>query len=154
MVAHAPDSQSGLVQTLVSWKIKQYDNNYLGPLRLTIRVFPKWISLNSANSVNHDKIQKWYGYQSYHLLKDTLPLPVIKGVYLCYLWVGIYCQSPLGTDTNLQSFFNHYIKECNYCQMYNVSSNHTGLGFCHDSLNSLHLEKNSVVGFSTWRKIT
>ena len=27
-----------------------------------IRVFPKWISLNSANSVNHDQIQKWYGY--------------------------------------------------------------------------------------------
>ena len=31
----------------------------------TTRVFPKWISLNSANSENHDKIQKWYGYQSY-----------------------------------------------------------------------------------------
>ena len=27
------------------------------------RVFPKWISLNS---VNHDKIQKWYGYQTYY----------------------------------------------------------------------------------------
>ena len=32
----------------------------------TIRVFSKWISLNSANSVNNDKIQKWYGYQSYY----------------------------------------------------------------------------------------
>ena len=30
------------------------------------RVFPKWISLNSGNSVNHDKIQKWYGYQRYY----------------------------------------------------------------------------------------
>ena len=30
------------------------------------RVFPKWISLISLNSVNHDKIQKWYGYQRYY----------------------------------------------------------------------------------------
>ena len=29
-------------------------------------VFPKWLSLNSTNSVNHDKIQKWYGYQMYY----------------------------------------------------------------------------------------
>ena len=27
-----------------------------------IWVFPKWLSLNSANSVNHDKIQEEYGY--------------------------------------------------------------------------------------------
>ena len=31
-----------------------------------IGVFPKWISLNSLKSVNHDKIQKWNGYQSYY----------------------------------------------------------------------------------------
>ena len=28
-----------------------------------IRVFPKWISLNSANSVNYNNMQKQYGYQ-------------------------------------------------------------------------------------------
>ena len=41
-----------------------------------IRVFGKWISLNS---VNHDKIQKWYGYQRdiTHLLTDTLPVLVM-----------------------------------------------------------------------------
>ena len=31
-------------------------------------VFPKWISLNS---VNHDKIQKWYGYQRYYLTSNS-----------------------------------------------------------------------------------
>ena len=39
----------------------------------SIRVFPKRISVNS---VNHDKIQKWYGYQSYYQLTDTLLVPV------------------------------------------------------------------------------
>ena len=29
-------------------------------------VFLKLSSLNSANSVNHDKIQKWFGYQRYY----------------------------------------------------------------------------------------
>ena len=29
-------------------------------------IFPKWLSLNSANSVNHDQIQQQYGYQSYY----------------------------------------------------------------------------------------
>ena len=33
-------------------------------------VFPKWISLNSANSVNRNKIQKWCGYQGDHLSTD------------------------------------------------------------------------------------
>ena len=32
----------------------------------SVVVFPKYISLNSANSVNHDRIQKWYGYQNYY----------------------------------------------------------------------------------------
>ena len=31
-----------------------------------IWVFPKWLSLNSVNSVNHDQIQKQYGYQRYY----------------------------------------------------------------------------------------
>ena len=46
------------------------------PNNNSIRVFPKRISVNSANSVNHDKIQKWYGYQSYYQLTDTLLVPV------------------------------------------------------------------------------
>ena len=25
-------------------------------------LFPKWLSLNSLNSMNRDKVQKWYGY--------------------------------------------------------------------------------------------
>ena len=37
-----------------------------------------------------------------HLLTDTLPVPVIKMHFHYYLWVGIYHQSPLRTDTNLQ----------------------------------------------------
>ena len=30
-------------------------------------VFPKWLSLNSANSVNHDKIQEQYGCQRHSI---------------------------------------------------------------------------------------
>ena len=37
---------------------------YTMPIEI-IEFFPKRISLNSVNSVNHDKIQKWYGYQRY-----------------------------------------------------------------------------------------
>ena len=36
-------------------------------IRLVINwVFPKWLSLNSANSVNHDKIQEQYCYHRYY----------------------------------------------------------------------------------------
>ena len=31
-----------------------------------IWVFHKWLSRNSANSVNHDQIQEWYVYQRYY----------------------------------------------------------------------------------------
>ena len=37
-----------------------------------------------------------------HLVTDTLPVLVMKAHFHYYLWVGIYCQSPLKTDTNLQ----------------------------------------------------
>ena len=37
-----------------------------------------------------------------HLLTVTLPVVVIESAFHYYLWIGIYCQSPLGTDTNLQ----------------------------------------------------
>ena len=37
-----------------------------------------------------------------HLLTDTLPELVMQSAFHYYLWVGIYCQSPLRTDTNLQ----------------------------------------------------
>ena len=39
------------------------------PINNTI-VFPKLISLNPANSVNHDKIQKLYDYQGEYLSTD------------------------------------------------------------------------------------
>ena len=32
----------------------------------TIWVFPKWLCLNSANSVNHNQIQEQYDYQRYY----------------------------------------------------------------------------------------
>ena len=68
-------------------------------------VFPKWISLNSANSVNHDKIQKWYGYQShYHLLTDTLPILEIKSAF-SLLPLGMYLV-PLTTWNRYQSTDN------------------------------------------------
>ena len=31
------------------------------------RVFSQWLSLNSANSMNHDKVQNWSGYQMWYL---------------------------------------------------------------------------------------
>ena len=68
-------------------------------------VFPKWISLNSANSVNCDKIQNWYGYQRYYASGNkyiTSASNIYKVHFLYYLWVGIYCHSPLWTDTNQQ----------------------------------------------------
>ena len=37
---------------------------------IPIWVFPKWLSLNSANSVNHDQIQEQYGYQR-HSISDN-----------------------------------------------------------------------------------
>ena len=41
-------------------------------------VFPKWLSLNSANSVNHDKIQEQYGYQR-HSTSDNSYIPWCSG---------------------------------------------------------------------------
>ena len=40
-----------------------------------------------------------------------------------------------------KKFFYHYIKQHIYCQLWNVSGNHTVLGFNHGSLNSLNSEK-------------
>ena len=39
-----------------------------------IWVFPKWLSLNSANSVNRDQIQEQYGYQR-HSISDNRYTP-------------------------------------------------------------------------------
>ena len=44
------------------------------------RVFSKWLSLNSANSMNHDKVQNWSGYQR-HRATDTLPVMVILRIF-------------------------------------------------------------------------
>ena len=54
------------------------------------RAFPKWISLNSAN----------YYYPSVNRYINRASNT--KCIFHYYLWVGIYCQSPLRTDTNLQ----------------------------------------------------
>ena len=40
---------------------------FLLPSGIFFRIFPKWILLNS---VNHHKIQKWYGYQGDYLSTD------------------------------------------------------------------------------------
>ena len=44
----------------------------------SIWVFPKWLSLNSANSVNHDKIQDQYGYQK-QSTSDNTYIPSFSG---------------------------------------------------------------------------
>ena len=46
-----------------------YENNW---------VFPKWLSLNSYNSVNHDKTQGQYGYYR-HSISDNRYIPCYSG---------------------------------------------------------------------------
>ena len=48
---------------------KQFHTNWL---------FPKWLSLNSVNLANQDKIQKWYSYQR-HSISDNRYIPRCSG---------------------------------------------------------------------------
>ena len=52
-------------------------------------VFPKWLSLNSLNSMNHDKAQNWNGYQEYPCLVIVMFSDVVvkmKFILLCLDW--------------------------------------------------------------------
>ena len=77
-------------------------------IKETKQRFPEWISLNSLISVNHPKIQKWYGYQSYYPSGNKNITSVFKVHFCYYLWVGVYCYSPLWTDANLQIVVENY----------------------------------------------
>ena len=74
------------------------------PLRwnfsLLNEVFSKSISLTSANSVNHDIIQKWYGYQRYYTASNRYITIHSNRMCISITISGhIYCDAPLWTDT-------------------------------------------------------
>ena len=76
-------------------------STHLYPIPWHIWVFPKRISLNSANSVNHDKIHKCYGYQRYYLASNKYIAIAGNRKYIShhYLQVDIHCDSPEWKET-------------------------------------------------------
>ena len=111
-----------------------------------IRVFPKWILLNSANSVTHDKIQKCYGYHSHKFITNGG-----NTKYICinksrWIHTAIYYTEQIPTQRWYWKFlFYHYIWKCIYCRIWSISGNHTACGFneCIES----HLEKTKLFRF-------
>ena len=74
------------------------------------------------NSVNQDKIQKWYGYQRYYLPSNRyITIGSNKKQHYYYLWLDIYRDSPQWIDTIPETVmgipFYCYISECIYCQI-------------------------------------
>ena len=82
-------------------------------------VFPKWILLNS---INHDKVQKWYDYQEYPMTGIRYPFFVLSGDR----------HLPRGSKENVLTLLSLGMK------LGSTSGNYNTFGFCNESLNLLH----------------
>ena len=109
----------------------------------TFVLFPKWILPNLPNSLNHDKILKWYGHQRYYLSGYRY---IPRNNSRMYIFL-IACEhvSPLTTldrcvrRGSSRIFFCYSIWEYIYCLTWGISDNHLTIRLCRDSLvSTLH----------------
>ena len=105
-------------------------------------LFPKWILPNLPNSLNHDKILKWYGHQRYYLSGYRYN----RNNSRMYIFL-IACEhvSPLTTldrcvrGGSSRIFFCYSIREYIYYLTWGISDNHLTIRLCCDSLvSTLH----------------
>ena len=64
-----------------------------------LEFFSKWLSLNFMNSMNHDKVPKWSGYQRLY--------PSVK----IYITIGSNTKCISITTSGLMSIATHHIEQ-------------------------------------------